>query len=126
MTIFFKWFDEYSIGVPEIDQQHQHMFQLANEIQYSTPAEAKKYAEKLHNYTKYHFGVEESYFSEINSPILIEHLNFHNKLLEELISIINEGLSTHENLEHLKSFYLKWLVDHILYQDRKVIRYHRQ
>jgi hemerythrin len=123
MTVFFKWIDEYSVGIPEIDEQHRYMFQLANEIQYAEISEAERYADKLYNYTKWHFSGEEKYFSEIQSPLLIEHMQLHNKLLDGLYAIIEKGLSTNEELEKLKSFYLKWLVDHILYQDRKVIRH---
>ena len=67
MTVFFKWIDEYSIGIPEIDEQHRYMFQLANEIQYAEISEAEQYADKLYNYTKWHFSSEEKYFSEISS-----------------------------------------------------------
>jgi len=122
VTVFFKWLDDYSLGITKIDQQHQYMFQLANEIQYSSPSEFKQYAEKLYQYTKYHFGDEERYYTEINSPLLKEHLGLHNQLLKKLVSIIDEGLSTHEKFEKLKYFYLNWLIDHILYQDRRVVR----
>jgi len=98
------------------------MFQLANEIQFSSSSEFKQYAEKLYQYTKYHFGEEEQYYKKIESPLLKEHLKLHNQLLNKLISIIEQGVSTHEKFENLKYFYLKWLVDHILYQDRSVIR----
>ena len=122
MTVFFKWEDDYSLGVANIDQQHQYMFQLANEIQYSTPTEFKRYAEKLYQYTKYHFDEEEQYYKEIGSPLLKEHLKLHNQLLDSLVLIVEESLSTYEKFERLKNFYLNWLVDHILYQDRRVLR----
>jgi hemerythrin len=122
MTVFFKWLDEYSLGIAKIDQQHQYLFKLANEIQYSSPSEFSQYTERLYQYTKTHFSEEERYYSENKSPLINEHLGLHNKLLNDLILIIDEGVSTHEKFEKLKYFYLKWLVDHILYQDRRVIR----
>lgn len=122
MAVSFKWEDHYSLGDANIDQQHQYLFQLANEIQYSSPAEFKKYAEKLYQYTKYHFDEEEQYYKEIGSPLLKEHLKLHNQLLDSLVLIVEEGLSTYEKFERLKTFYLNWLVDHILYQDRRVLR----
>jgi hemerythrin len=122
VTVYFKWTDDYSFGVANIDQQHQYIFQLANEIQYSSPSEFDQYAEKLYKYTKYHFNEEEQYYKQIGSPLLKEHLKLHNQLLDSLISIVDEGLSTYEKFEKLKTFYLNWLVDHILYQDRRVLR----
>jgi len=122
MTVYFKWLDEYSLGVQEIDDQHKFMFQLANEIQFSELSDGKKYADKLYNYTKWHFSVEEKYFSELKSPHLMKHMEMHNILLEGLVSIMDDGLSTYEDLEKLKAYYLKWLVEHILYQDRKAFR----
>jgi len=98
------------------------MFQLANEVQFVEISEAKHYADKLYNYTKLHFSIEEKYFSEIGSPLLLAHMKMHNRLLEGLNTIVQNGLSTKNDLERLKTFYLRWLVDHILYQDRKVIR----
>jgi hemerythrin len=123
MTVFFKWLDEYSLGLPKIDEQHQYMFRLANEIQYSEPSEAEQYARKLYNYTKWHFSDEEKYFSRIESPLLTEHMKLHNGLIKGLDAVIKSGLSTNDDVEKLKTFFLKWLVDHILYQDRKVIKF---
>ena len=125
MTVYFKWLDEYSLGDPEIDAQHKYMFRLANEIQYSQPSETEQYAHKLYNYTKWHFRDEENRFAEMKSPLLTEHMKLHNELINALDKVIQKGLSTEEDLERLKAFYLKWLVDHILYQDRKAIRHHR-
>jgi len=52
----------------------------------------------------------------------MKHMEMHNILLEGLVSIMDDGLSTYEDLEKLKAYYLKWLVEHILYQDRKAFR----
>jgi len=122
MTVFIKWISEYSLGIPEIDKQHQYIFQLANEIQYADISEADYYADRLYNYTKWHFSVEEKYFSETGSPLLLEHMEMHNRLLEGLNAIVQNGLSTEDDFEKLKTHYLKWLVEHILYQDRKIVR----
>jgi len=46
--------------------------------------------------------------------------------IKELNAVVAKGFSTKNDIERLKSFYLKWLVDHILYQDRKLIRLNQE
>ncbi len=123
MTIYFKWINEYSSGHPEIDEQNQYLFRLANDIQFADPSEAELYAGKLYHYATKHFTLEEKYLFEIKSPHLTSHLKLHNKLLAYFISVAGEGSYDIDTFERLKSFIFEWIAVHFLYYDHKATRH---
>ena len=69
-----KWKDEYLIGVPEIDEQHKRLFEIAEKA-YDVLQDdyiIDKYdgivqiIDELKDYAVYHFRSEEEYLTKIN------------------------------------------------------------
>lgn len=123
MTIHFKWINEYSSGNPELDEQNQYLFKLANDIQFADSSEAELYAAKLYHYAVKHFTIEENYLFEIRSPHLTSHMKLHNKMLSSFIAVSGEGSYDSDTFDRLKSFIFEWVTVHFLYYDLKAIRH---
>ncbi|KDR96404.1 PAS domain S-box-containing protein/diguanylate cyclase (GGDEF) domain-containing protein/hemerythrin-like metal-binding domain protein [Peptoclostridium litorale DSM 5388] len=87
-NIFAKliWQESFNCGHKLIDEQHQNLFFIANELleailtEQPTPKIATIISSLL-NHTKQHFQDEEKFLDEINYPDIKHHINVHEELL---------------------------------------------
>lgn len=120
-----QWNPKYSVNIREIDQQHQKLIALINELYDAmTAGQGKetlgKVLNELVNYTVYHFGVEEKLFQQHGYPETDAHKAEHVKLTKtasELKQKFDAGKAqiTVEVMNFLKD----WLNGHILGTDKK-------
>ena len=123
MGIKFIWKDEYSVGVAELDRQHQKMFALGNEIQGLEVSNSKKTILELYRYTREHFAREERHMKEIGYPDLVHHRDLHEQLIADLNKRVEKQIDTQEKLNDFVLFVYNWIVDHILNQDKKYFEF---
>ena len=123
------WSDRFALGVDIIDQQHQVLFrlidQLAKAIQNDTSeAELKPIFDKLHEYTLTHFATEEQLMAQHGFPADQDHHANHRALehsLAQLVSRAEHG----EPLVSLQAmnFLRQWLYHHIDDVDRRLAEF---
>jgi hemerythrin len=124
-----EWQDEYSVGVAELDQQHQHMLSIINSllIGQKDAYDAVKMSEtvsSLIHHAYVHFATEERYLMQSNFPDLkphvLEHVGFIMKTLELSLKVREGSIDTRlELLRYLKG----WYASHVLGSDRLFIPY---
>jgi hemerythrin len=120
-----KWSDSYSVGIKEIDNQHKGLVIIINELfTFMTEGKAKDNLEPifehLTEYTKLHFGVEETMLFKYAYPDLDQHKIEHQKFINKLESLKEDfkyGKIT-ISLEIL-NFLKDWLINHIQHTDKK-------
>lgn len=124
-----SWNDAYALEHDKIDQEHKKLFSLANEIYNCDENEEsiKTILKELIKYTKFHFLNEENYMKNINYVKYEEHKNIHNRVIQDLKSIISEVnvISNNEIRNKLEHFITDNIVAHILTEDKKVHHYKR-
>jgi len=124
---FINWKKNFNTNVAEIDEQHQRLVALINEL-YESYVEKKhkdtvgKVIKELVDYTVYHFDTEEKYFKQFNYEHTEEHINEHKSFIDEVTKFNknfgkNEGILTTEVLLFLQ----KWITSHILGSDMKYV-----
>lgn len=129
MALVIKWSSELSVRVAEIDQQHQKLIDMINDLNDAmSKGKGKeitaKIIEGLLSYTATHFALEEKYFTLYGYPEAgihkIEHKNFVKKVTEFKDSF-NKGavLLTFDIITFLKD----WLVKHIQGTDKKYTKF---
>lgn len=114
------------IGVPEIDQEHERLFELISEVDAAVKSEADSVStamallNELKQYAVTHFTHEENYMERINDPELERQKKEHQAFIEKVNSypfsdITDENAKTLilELLEYLS----RWLMSHILGSD---------
>lgn len=128
----FKWNKDYELGIEEIDNQHQHLFEIGNELYelLNSSEEGDIYdeimaiVESLKDYTVFHFSVEEAYFEKFGyegaEAHKIEHQAFVNKLNTIDFRAVDEEQRKHA-MAILKMI-IDWIFKHIhgsdfLYKD---------
>ena len=80
-----SWCDDYSVNVEKIDDQHQNMLELVNNLHSSVEARIdKKELEalliELVDFTRLHFSTEEQLMKDYNFPELERHHQEHRTL----------------------------------------------
>ena len=128
MSKFIEWSNELSVGIEEIDVQHQVLVDLLNQIheaiQQRHGAEVTQgIIEKLGEYTRVHFAVEESLMRLLHYTDYERHKSEHDKLIEQLTDLqgrLNAGKAVSFELAH---FLKVWLTKHIMESDKRYAPY---
>ncbi|MGD1046347.1 MAG: bacteriohemerythrin [Bacteroidota bacterium] len=122
-----KWQDEYSVGVKELDEQHQNMLNIINTLlaEQQNEYDADKLSEtisSLIHHAYVHFAAEEKYLVQTNFPDIkihvLEHVGFIMKTLELSLKV-KEG--TKDNRLELLRYLKGWYSSHVLGIDRLYI-----
>lgn len=129
----FIWSDKYTVNIKEIDEQHQHYFDITNEIYALLDKKDVNYdtlmavISELGNYAFYHLSTEEKYFAEFNYKDAESHIKAHNSFRQKVESYLvearNSSVKINELTENVTDFAVNWLADHILVMDKKYTDY---
>lgn len=123
---------EYLTNIPLIDEEHQQLFDYANQVYDLLHQEfiADKYDNiadilgKLRDYTKKHFADEEAYMESIQYKKLfsqkIQHNAFIQKLEEWDLESIDGSDNQDETIQEMLNFLTDWLIHHILELDTQI------
>jgi len=124
--MLIQWRRQFEIGVEEVDAEHRHLAHLVNSFYdlFRSGAGADKVYTVLNllvQYVETHFQNEEGLMETGGYPELERHRALHDALTEQIF-ILNEQLAagvarpTEATMEFLK----KWLLDHILQEDKLI------
>jgi len=126
MYTSMKWKPEFEVGIHQIDKQHKILFDLISDLNKTAAITFEKekiintILDVLRDFVFHHFETEEDYFK--NHPDYIHHSQEHYQLIKTLntsiIDFRNSRLADHE----LAQFLNKWLIDHILDADLKILQ----
>ena len=121
---YIDWTPELSVSVKQIDEQHQRLVALVNDLHQAMKQGqgAQVLAEtftKLLDYTKYHFSTEEKLFEQYGYPRAKEHAAQHRDLEHQAAKLqadFDSGkvLVSVQVLEFLK----EWVTKHIMGSDK--------
>ncbi len=120
------WSKEYEIGIKVVDQQHEKLLDMINQLK---GAIGKDNVTKimgdilrgLVDYVKFHFDDEEKVMHRISYPEIERHKKLHKELVEEVAMIllkIKKGKVI--TPQELMDFLQRWLIDHIMTEDKKI------
>lgn len=129
-----QWRSEYSIGIDEIDGQHKGLINCiaALESSIEDPDEKQRWAAihyaivQLSDYTRIHFTVEESLMRVLAYPELDAHIAQHGIFVAYLKDMERKSITHDVREEEIVSFLRKWLLNHILVDDKNYAAYFAQ
>lgn len=134
MTKLFTWTKENSVGVAEIDVQHQHIFAIINNLADSidknkAQEEIDQVLSELVDYSKIHFGVEEHYFKQFNYINSADHISKHHYFVNKVFEFydLKEDPKVRGNLPYeIIAFLKEWWLYHINVEDKKYTKVFHQ
>lgn len=119
------WDPSLSIGIQEIDQQHQAIIGLINELEAQQGSHDLTIADKalrfLREYLNSHFDLEYELMLDLGYPELERHQQQHELFINHVIffEIENEfGVVTAVMLRDILAFLQDWFFRHIDTEDR--------
>jgi hemerythrin len=127
----FEMKEEYKLGIPLIDKQHERLFEIGNRAyqllkdSYSIDKYDKivSIINELSEYTVIHFKDEEAYMESINYKKLftqkMEHAEFIKKVNEVDFNKMDDNQD--EYIMGILNFVAKWLVEHIIEKDLLIV-----
>jgi hemerythrin len=121
----FEWKPEFSLDVPVVDQQHEALFKLAEDLfaamssGMAKPMVART-LEKLVRYTQEHFTAEEKIMRVNGYPQLAAHKAQHEALTRQVLEY-QKGFEADKLIITVQvlRFIRNWLETHIKQEDRK-------
>lgn len=126
------WDDSLSVGVPEMDGEHQVLVGLYNDAARAFAAdcgveEKRKLLSELDTYAFYHFGMEEALMRVCRYPRAKEHGGEHAGFRRDLADLKAE-LDGHDGEEeafeeHALAFIRTWISRHIQGSDKALGTY---
>jgi hemerythrin len=127
-----KWTQDLQIGIKEIDEQHQYLINLINELQLAVEYHKGEEVilsmiDKLHSYAQTHFTEEELLLDTHDFPGKVDHALEHDEFIAKLDELKSEYQSNAEVLTiHIRNFILGWFFNHIRLNDMEYKRYLEQ
>ncbi|OHD13589.1 MAG: hemerythrin [Spirochaetes bacterium GWD1_27_9] len=125
----FIWKDEYTVNIKKIDEQHQKLVSILNEL-HSAMLGAKanailgKTLDELIDYTKTHFKAEEELMQRYNYSDFPTHKEAHKIFIDKVSDFQNEFKNGKKMISVEILFFLKdWLVTHINGVDKKYSKF---
>lgn len=118
-----EWSDAYSVGLPEVDEDHKVLLSLLNRCinaakKNTKDNELNTILDELLSYTQYHFEREEKIMEMCEYPELDRHKGVHQLFINVLAQYKSEYRQGELAAEKLLAFLREWLNVHILGTDK--------
>ncbi len=118
------WREQYSVGVPRMDQQHKKLIGILNQLfdammNHHAFEVTEPLVKQLVEYTQTHFADEEALMAATGFPGLNEHREQHRRLIERVQKQV--ALAAGKDLfqpVQLLHFLNDWLTVHIQQEDK--------
>lgn len=114
------WNSKYCIGIDEIDEQHERLFDIVNRmmtVYESAPDDITVVLTDLTEYLNEHFRTEQRIMLEYDYPDYLAHSLEHQKFTEKVIEFLDDleaGKKKVELARDVLAFLRKWLMNHVL------------
>lgn len=124
---FFPWKEEYSVTIPEIDEQHKAITNMLNTLyeaflRNEHDSRIGGIVEGLASYARYHFATEERYFMICRYADRFAHMTEHAKFIAQVEEFRNDYAAQKRALTYkVINFLRDWLIHHIMVEDRKYV-----
>jgi hemerythrin-like metal-binding protein len=119
-----EWSDNFSVGDKDIDEQHQHLFRLVNRfLAAGNKVEQGICANHLFQYTRNHFGYEETIMRRVNFDEYDSHVWMHEMLIARLRTLSQHINDETLDRQELEEFVQDWALGHIPKADARLASY---
>ena len=123
------WSEAFSVGVADLDAQHQKIIELINTLENSSEEQGDSDSvayvlNEMHSYIIEHFSTEEGMLKKKKYPGLEAQKASHDAFIKEFSHICLQVERDRESgVQHLMEYLSDWWTRHILEDDMKYKRY---
>lgn len=127
-----NWQKEYETGNLQIDDQHQHLFDIVNSLHQAVESRrdfqtVQAILDRLASHTIIHFQTEEALMIAADYPDYDRHKQTHDHLTSKVGNLIQKYRDRDaEVTTEITQFLVEWLTHHIKGEDRKMIQFFQE
>lgn len=122
-SFVITWRDAFKINLPEIDNEHKHLFSLVARLELANIGPT---IDELLTYVVTHFSHEQQLMETSGYPAFDEHLKLHEQFSGAVADFLGAGDEwTAERVEDLRKFLNRWLIGHIMTHDLRFGNWYR-
>jgi len=125
-----EWRDEFAIGIPSVDYEHQGMIRLINRFHEQLSQNASRdtvidFLGEIHALISAHFALEEKEMLEMGYGEFQDHKDDHERLLDEIRDIMDEVEDDRSDgfSEDLGRRLDRWFSEHFKTRDARLHRF---
>lgn len=109
------WKPEYCVGLESIDQQHQRLFSLLQDLTLDDPVKSHAVlVQEVEDYINFHFAHEQHLMSKYRYPRMQVHLDQHQDFHRQF-QLLQAGAKTDaKQLARIRLMVYAWFTRHIL------------
>lgn len=126
----YEFKDDFKTGIPQIDEEHKRLFEIADEIYELKNDEfvhdkydrIRDILDELREYTNTHFAHEEEYMEAIGYSQMFMQKVQHDALRQQMAEWDLDSLDENqdETIDKILQIVTDWLVAHILGYDKHI------
>ena len=123
----FLFTDDYRLGVPTLDNEHEQLVNLLNDALVQLQKEdvnlqelAVYVKEHLQEYANTHFVHEEAYMEQLQYPELSQQKQAHASFISKINELPVDDTLTVKKMEAMMQYWVLWLFRHILHSDMMI------
>ena len=129
--MILTWDDEYRLGIPQFDEQHQRLVRLVSFIamavtQNGNAALIKALVLDIKSYAEVHFADEEEFVRRVGFPERERHVAEHESFRRQLMHFISEAEKEAKIGMRVLQFMQGWVKKHVLECDRRYAEFHKE
>jgi hemerythrin-like metal-binding protein len=117
----------YSLGFPEMDSQHQYLYQLFDAIEpvfaSGDTAKEKKLIHDLEQYFMFHCECEEHLMRIYGTPGFAVHQSDHERVQHKLLQFLDDFEAGRLNPAAMRIFFTGWLMEHSQISDSEYVKW---
>jgi len=119
------WSERYSVGISRIDEQHQRLIDLINDLhgamlEKQEEPELSKILDGLAAYAVSHFATEETLMKKFGYPDYERHKGEHDRLMAQVRLLLEKSRTNKAELtQEVMTFLQRWLIGHIVNVDKR-------
>ena len=121
-----QWDTTMSVGVPKLDNQHQILIDLINEVyeaeRLHDEHQMTSLLDQMREYAVMHFLFEEECMEQSGYPDLEAHRALHDAFNDK-VDKFQQEIFAKTNFSQIFMFLSRWLTDHIMKEDMKYSAY---
>lgn len=129
---FMPWNGAFSVGMEDVDEQHQWLFDATNRLHDEVSKEVRSRAligeilEGLVDYTMNHFIMEEELFQRHGYPQAQAHKALHDKFTASIMSTLVDFESGADIEDEVLGILNNWLIQHIMKADSAYVPFFKE
>jgi hemerythrin len=121
-----EWREEFSVGLPEVDHEHQELIAAINRLHGeigsgASPEEVTDRLGEIESAISAHFALEEKSMAALRYDDYAAHKNDHEQLLDEILDIRDGVLESGQyEADALRQSLTNWFREHFRTHDMRL------